>query len=115
MDPQAHQRQSSEPVWNERHGDVEVIRLLKSRIVELEAEIKAYEDLLADLPGVFERRFQQRLEPLMERYRLLAEQVDQQQADRPKAALPEASEPDNVVRFQGLRLPKFLQKQRRSG
>ena len=115
MDPQAHQRQSSEPVWNERHGDVEVIRLLKSRIVELEAEIKAYEDLLADLPGVFERRFQQRLEPLMERYRLLAEQVDQQQADRPKAALPEASEPDNVVRFPSLRLPKFLQKQRRSG
>ena len=115
MDPQAHKHQSSEPIWNERHGDVEVIRLLKSRIVELEAEIKAYEDLLADLPGVFERRFQQRLEPLMERYRLLAEQVDQQQADRPKAALPEASEPDNVVRFPGLRLPKFLQKQKRSG
>ena len=115
MDSQPDQPQSTEPVWNERHGDVEVIRLLKSRIVELEAEIKAYEDLLADLPGVFERRFQQRLEPLMERYRLLAEQVDQQQADRPTAALPEASEPDNVVRFPGLRLPKFLQKQRRSG
>ena len=114
MDSQPDQRHSTEPAWNERHGDVEVVRLLKKRITELEAEIKAYEDLLAELPDVFERRFQQRLEPLMERYQLLAEQVDQEQFERSQPALPGSSEPDNAVRFPGLRVPKFLQKLQRS-
>ncbi|WP_226413650.1 hypothetical protein [Synechococcus sp. MU1642] len=51
-----------------------MIRLLKKRISELEGEIKVHNELLAELPDIFERRFQQRLEPLMERYQLLAEQ-----------------------------------------
>ena len=114
MDSKRDQPQPTEPVWNEHHGDAEVIRLLKNRITELEGEIKAYNDLLAELPEVFERRFQQRLEPLMKRYQLLAEQVDQDQIKRPQPALPGSSEPDNVVRFPGLRLPKFLQKRQRS-
>ena len=88
--------------------------MLKSRISELEGEIKAYNELLAELPDVFERRFQQRLEPLMERYQLLAQQVDQDQIERPQPALPGSSEPDNVLRFPSLRLPKFLQKRQRS-
>ena len=67
MDSKHDQPQPTEPVSNERHGDAEVIRLLKKRIAELEAEIEAYNKLLAELPEVFERRFQQRLEPLMER------------------------------------------------
>ena len=104
----------TEPVWNERHGDAEVIRLLKQRISELEGEIEAYNELLAELPDVFERRFQQRLEPLMERYQLLAEQVDQDQIERPQPALPGSSGPDNVVRLSGLRLLNFLQKRQRS-
>ena len=114
MDSKHDQPQPTEPVWNERHGDAEVIRLLKKRISELEGEIKAYNELLAELPDVFERRFQQRLEPLMERYQLLAEQVDQEQIDRSQPALPGSSERDNIVRFPGLRLPKFLQKLQRS-
>ena len=114
MDPKHEQPQPTDPVWNERHGDAEVIRLLKNRITELEGEIKAYNDLLAELPEVFERRFQQRLEPLMERYQLLAEQVDQAQIERPQPALPASSEQDNVVRYPVLRLPKFLQKMQRS-
>ena len=114
MDPRHDQTQLTDPVWNQRHGDAEVIRLLKSRIKELEAELAAYDDLLAELPDVFERRFQQRLEPLMERYQLLAEQVDQDQIERPQPALPGSSEPDNVVRFPGLRLLNFLQKRQRS-
>ena len=77
MDSKHDQPQPTEPVWNERHGDAEVIRLLKKRISELEAEIKAYNELIAELTDVFERRFQERLEPLMERYQLLAEQFDQ--------------------------------------
>ena len=114
MDSKHDQPQPTEPVWNERHGDAEVIRLLKQRISELEGEIEAYNELLAELPDVFERRFQQRLEPLMERYQLLAEQVDQDRIERPQPALPGSSEPDNVVRFPGLRLLNFLQKRQRS-
>ena len=114
MDPKHDQPQPTDPVSNERHGDAELIRLLKKRITELEGEIKAYNDLLAELPEVFERRFQQRLEPLMERYQLLAEQVDQEQIERPKPALPGSSESDNIVRYPVLRLPKFLQKMQRS-
>ena len=114
MDSKHDQPQPTEPVWNERQGDAEVIRLLKKRISELEGEIKAYNELLGELPDVFERRFQQRLEPLMERYQLLAEQIDQEQIERSQPALPGSSEPDNVVRFPGLRLPKFMQKLQRS-
>ena len=110
MDSKHDQPQPTVPVWNERHSDAEVIRLLKQRIFELES----YNELLAELPDVFERRFQQRLEPLMERYQLLAEQVDQDQIERPQPALPGSSEPDNVVRFPGLRLLNFLQKRQRS-
>jgi uncharacterized coiled-coil protein SlyX len=68
MDSKHDHPQPTEPVWNERHGDAEVIRLLKQRISELEGEIEAYNELLAELPDVFERRFQQRLEQLMERF-----------------------------------------------
>jgi len=114
MDSKHDQPQPTVPVWNERHSDAEVIRLLKQRISELEGEIESYNELLAELPDVFERRFQQRLEPLMERYQLLAEQVDQDQIERPQPALPGSSEPDNVVRFPGLRLLNFLQKRQRS-
>ena len=45
---------------------------MRARIDELERIVHDYEVLLEALPDVFERKFQQRLEPLMERYRLLA-------------------------------------------
>ncbi len=114
MDSKHDHTQPTEPVWNERHGDAEMIRLLKQRISELEGEIEAYNELLAKRPEVFERHFQQRLEPLMERYQLLAEQVDQDQIERPQPALPGSSGPDNLVRFPGLMLLNFLQKRQRS-
>ena len=38
-------------------------QLLQLRIEELEGQIKAYEQFLEDLPELFERKFQQRLEP----------------------------------------------------
>ena len=46
--------------------------MLRARIDELETIVHDYEVLLEALPDLFERKFQQRLEPLMERYRLLA-------------------------------------------
>ena len=45
MDSKPDQPQPTEPIWNERHGDAEVIRLLKQRISELEGEIEAYNQL----------------------------------------------------------------------
>ncbi|QNJ33145.1 hypothetical protein SynPROS91_02811 [Synechococcus sp. PROS-9-1] len=51
---------------------------------ELEQQVRDYETLLSELPDLFERKFQQRLEPLLERYRLLA------QAQHLMAAPPEA-------------------------
>ena len=51
---------------------------------ELEEQVSDYEALLSELPDLFERKFQQRLEPLLERYRLLA------QAQQLMAAPPEA-------------------------
>ena len=88
--------------------------MLKQRISELEGQIETHKELLAELPDVFERLFQQRLEPLMGRYQLLAEQVDTDQSERPQPALPRSSEPGNFIRFPGLRLLNFLQKRQRS-
>ena len=96
---------------NEHQRDAEIIQFQQSRVKKLDGEIKAYEDLLAELPEVFERRFQQRLEPFIERYQQLAQRFDQEQT---QPALPGSSEPDNVVRFPGLRLLNFLQKRQRS-
>ena len=112
MDQSSNHHQAPESVWNQRHGDVEMVRLLQNRILELEAENRAYEQLLAELPDLFERKFQHRLEPIIERYRLLAEQVNPTETSQPAQLKPA---PENVVRFPVLRLPRFLRKQRRSG
>jgi hypothetical protein len=75
---------SPPPVWKAARppsGDVEA---LKARVHELEEQVRDYESLLSELPDLFERKFQQRLEPLLERYRLLA------QAQHLMAAPPEA-------------------------
>jgi hypothetical protein len=57
---------------SERQASHHEITQLQQRIQELEATLETYEALLEDLPEIFERKFQQRLEPLLERYRLLA-------------------------------------------
>ena len=53
MDSKQDHHQPTEPVWNKRHGDAEVIRLLKQRISDLEGEIESYNKLLAELLEVF--------------------------------------------------------------
>lgn len=69
-------------------SDAELMRL-RARVQELEANVADYEALLEELPDLFERKFQQRLEPLLERYRLLAQAQDLHapQAPLQKAAL----------------------------
>ena len=88
-------------------------QLLQRRIDELEEQIKAYEQLLDELPELFERKFQQRLEPLMERYQLLAQQLEAPSDDHDHPALPPSEKQsgidrsDNLIRFPQFRLPKL--------
>ena len=66
--------QAPQPDWMKESNQGCDVEGLKSRIEDLEDQVRSYEALLEDLPDLFERKFQQRLEPLLERYRLLAEQ-----------------------------------------
>ncbi len=96
MQPQEADHQAPLPLWNPSLDVVQADRehehetdALRARISELEQMIEGYESLLSELPELFERKFQQRLEPLMERYRLLARA--QQMLGEP--ALPLIEEP----------------------
>ena len=75
---------SPPPVWKAARPPSGDLEALKARVHELEEQVRDYEALLSELPDLFERKFQQRLEPLLERYRLLA------QAQHLMAAPPEA-------------------------
>ena len=98
MQPLEPDHQAPLPVWN---PSPEVVQAdgalendaLRARIGELEQTVESYESLLSELPELFERKFQQRLEPLMERYRLLARA--QQMLDEP--ALPLIEEPSEPL------------------
>ena len=98
MQPQEADHQAPLPLW---HPSLDVVQAdrehesdaLRARIAELEQMIEGYESLLSELPELFERKFQQRLEPLMERYRLLARA--QQMLGEP--ALPLIEEPSQQL------------------
>ena len=100
MQPQEADHQAPLPLWNPSLDVVQAEReheqetdALRARIAELEQMIEGYESLLSELPELFERKFQQRLEPLMERYRLLARA--QQMLGEP--ALPLIEEPSKPL------------------
>ena len=50
-------------------------KFLEQRIEELEQQVAAYDALLNELPDLFERKFQERLAPILERYQLLSERT----------------------------------------
>lgn len=100
MQSQNAEHQAPLPLWNPSPEVMEADReheqqtdVLRARIAELEQMIEGYETLLSELPELFERKFQQRLEPLMERYRLLARA--QQMLGEP--ALPLIEEPSQPL------------------
>ena len=98
MQVQEPDHQAPLPVWNPSPEGVQRDRALendalRARIGELEQTVESYESLLSELPELFERKFQQRLEPLMERYRLLARA--QQMLGEP--ALPLIEEPSQPL------------------
>ena len=76
MTQDANQHQAPIPGWIPQAPLSTDHQLLQRRIDELEEQIKAYEQLLDELPELFERKFQQRLQPLIERCQQLSHQLD---------------------------------------
>ena len=74
MDPIHSHAQASEPQWLEPPTSTNHDKFLEQRIEELEQQVAAYDALLNELPDLFERKFQERLAPILERYQLLSEQ-----------------------------------------
>jgi hypothetical protein len=113
MDPTQPNSQAAEQQWLEPPTPSPHDKFLEQRIEELEQQVAAYDALLNELPDLFERKFQERLAPILERYQLLSEQQkNAAAADTP--LLQSTQSPDNVVRFPGSKLMSFLRPRRRS-
>ena len=111
MNPLDQQHQAPEPQWTQPVEPADQSSVYLRRIAELEQQVETYEALLEELPDLFERKFQQRLEPLIERYRLLADA-----SGRPNwlGSSPEAPERGNVLRFPRFQLPGLFKTRQRS-
>jgi hypothetical protein len=70
--------------------------------------------LLNELPDLFERKFQECLAPILERYQLLSEQQKKNATTTETPLLQSTKSPDNVVRFPGIKLLSFLRSRNRS-
>ena len=111
MNPLDQQHQAPEPQWTQPVEPADPSSVHLRRIAELEQQVETYEALLEELPDLFERKFQQRLEPLIERYRLLAAQSGHPNwIDSATDHLTRG----NVVRFPRFQLPAFLKTRQRS-
>ena len=111
MDPLDPCHQAPEPDWMKPSVETPDAQSLRRRIEELEEQVRTYEALLNELPDLFERKFQQRLEPLLERYRLLAEQSSELRGGTPPLV---SGGQTNVLRLPIPRIPDLLRRRRRS-
>tara|TARA_B000000441_G_C21459800_1_gene186777 strand:+ start:62 stop:400 length:339 start_codon:yes stop_codon:yes gene_type:complete len=111
MNPLDQQHQAPKPQWTQPVEPADQSSVYLRRIAELEQQVETYEALLEELPDLFERKFQQRLEPLIERYRLLADA-----SGRPNwlDATPEPTPRGNVLRFPRFQLPGLFKTRQRS-
>ena len=109
MDSLEDQHQAPEPQRIVSDFTEQDVNKLQRRISELEEQVHVYEALLEDLPDLFERKFQQRLEPLLERYRLLASENCELTAGQPPIVPAETT---TILRFPVLRLPALLQRRK---
>ena len=114
MDPTQPNSQAAEQRWLEPPTPSQHDKFLEQRIEELEQQVAAYDALLNELPDLFERKFQERLAPILERYQLLSEQQQKNAAAADTPLLQSTQSPDNVVRFPGIKLMSFLRPRRRS-
>ena len=114
MDPTHSESQVPEHQWLEPPIPTKNDKFLEQRIEELEQQVAAYDALLNELPDLFERKFQERLAPILERYQLL---LEQQKTSTPEADTPllqSTKSPNNVVGFPGINLMSFLKSRQRS-
>ena len=114
MDPTHSESQAPEQQWLEPSVPTKHDKFLEQRIEELEQQVAAYDALLNELPDLFERKFQDRLAPILERYQLLSEQQTKNAAATDTPLLQSTQSPDNVVRFPGIKLMSFLKFRQRS-
>ena len=114
MDPTQPNSQAAEQQWLEPSVPTKHDKFLEQRIEELEQQVAAYDALLNELPDLFERKFQERLAPILERYQLLLEQQKTSTSEADTPLLQSTKSPDNVVRFPGINLMSFLKSRQRS-
>ena len=114
MDPTHSESQAAEQQWLEPASPTNHDKFLEQRIEELEQQVAAYDALLNELPDLFERKFQERLAPILERYQLLSEQQTKNAPATDTPLLQSTKSPDNVVRFPGSKLMSFLKSRQHS-
>ena len=114
MDPIHSHAQASEPQWLEPPTSTNQDKFLDQRIEELEQQVAAYDALLNELPELFERKFQERLAPILERYQLLSEQQKQNVTTPETPLLQSTKSRENAVRLPGIKLMSFLRSRKRS-
>ena len=114
MDPTQPDSQAAKQKWLEPSTPSHHDKFLELRNEELEQQVAAYNTLLNELPDLFERKFQERLAPILERYQLLSEQQTKNAPAADTALLQSTKSPDNVMRFPGIKLMSFLRPRRRS-
>ncbi len=114
MDPIHSHSQASEPQWLEPPTSINQDKFLDQRIEELEQQVAAYDALLNELPDLFERKFQERLAPILESYQLLSEQQNKNATTSETPLLQSTKSPENVVRLPGIKLMSFLISGKRS-
>jgi len=99
MDPTHSESQAAEQQWLDPASPTNHDKFLEQRIEELEQQVAAYDALLNELPDLFERKFQERLAPILERYQLLSEQQTKNAPAADTPLLQSTKSPDNVVRL----------------
>jgi ABC-type transporter Mla subunit MlaD len=62
------------PVARDAGSEAARIQALESELASTRAQLQQLQDLLAELPGIFERKFQQRLEPVLQQQHQLQEE-----------------------------------------
>ena len=89
-------------------------QFLEQRIEELEQQVAAYDALLNELPDLIERKFQERLAPILESYQLLSKQQKKNVTTPETPLLQSTKSRENVVRLPGIKLMSFLRSRKHS-
>jgi hypothetical protein len=84
------------------------LRAVERELATALAELASLNDLLEDIPEIFERKFQQRLQPLLAENQSLRHQVLQLEASRSERANPDLLPPAQPSRGERPRLGQVI-------